>query len=255
MSTQVGVTLYNLREYCKTADGLRKSLELLRKCGCVNVQVSGVPLEPAEIRKALDEFGMHCCTTHEGYDAMNADPGAICDKLDTLGCDFTALGAAPELYRSHLGMTELTGRLNDIGRKLAARGKMLGYHNHHFEFDRKGGERILFATLLEHADPEILKLELDVAWLTRGGSDPAVWLRRFAGRTPVVHLKDFTILNGEPTFCEIGEGNLNWHAIIPACFETGVKFAVIEQDTPFPGRSIFDSMAISLRNAAALDLK
>ena len=28
MSTQVGVTLYNLREYCKTEDGLRKSLEL-----------------------------------------------------------------------------------------------------------------------------------------------------------------------------------------------------------------------------------
>ena len=64
MSTQVGVTLYNLRETCKTEDGLRRSLEMLRRCGCVNVQVSGVPLEPAVVRKALDEFGMRCCATH-----------------------------------------------------------------------------------------------------------------------------------------------------------------------------------------------
>ena len=255
MSTQVGVTLYNLREYCKTEDGLRRSLELLRRCGCVNVQVSGVPLEPAVVRKALDEFGMRCRATHEGYDALLADPAAVCDRLDTLDCDFTALGSAPEIYRSHLGLVELSRRLNEIGGKLAERGKMFGYHNHHFEFDRKGGEKILFATLLEHTDPELVKLELDVAWLARGGSNPTSWLRRFAGRTPVVHLKDFTIVNGEPTFCEIGEGNLNWHEIVPACIETDVKFAVIEQDTPFPGRSIFDSMAISLRNAAALDLK
>ena len=255
MGTQVGVTLYNLREYCKTEYGLRKSLELLRRCGCVNIQVSGVALDAAVVRKALDEFGMHCCATHEAYDALAADPGAICDKLDTLGCGFTAIGGAPEIYRSHLGFTELARRLNEIGSKLAARGKMFGYHNHHFEFERKGAERILFDTLLAGLDPELVKLELDVAWLARSGVNPVVWLKRFAGRHPVVHIKDFTIIDREPAFCEIGEGNLNWEDIVPACFATGVNYAVIEQDIPFPGRNIFDSMAISLRNAAAMNLK
>lgn len=42
---------------------------------------------------------------------------------------------------------------------------------------------------------------------------------------------------------EVGEGNLNWDENISVCEETGVKWALVEQD--FCRRSPFESMKMS----------
>ncbi len=53
----------------------------------------------------------------------------------------------------------------------------------------------------------------------------------------VVHFKDYKIVGGaDPIeqvckdFAEVGEGNLNWPAIIEACREVGVEAVIVEQD-------------------------
>ena len=61
--------------------------------------------------------------------------------------------------------------------------------------------------------------------------------------------------NNEPAFCEIGEGNLDWPAIIEACRETGVRWYSIEQDALFQNRDIFDSIKISFDNLKAMGVK
>ncbi len=254
--SELAVTLYNVRDFCKTEGDLVKTLELLKNIGYTTIQVSGVALEPEIIRKHMDEFGLYCCATHEGLDFLLGDPGRICDKLDILGCDFTALGGMPALYRCQTGAQELADKLNCQAAAMARRNKMLAYHNHHFEFDRKGGVQTLMQTLVENTDPDLVKFELDVQWVARGGANPAAWVRKLAGRIHVIHFKDFTMVNDtEPTLCEVGEGNLDWPDIVQACRETRVRFFSVEQDNPFPGRSIFDSMALSYRNLKALGLK
>ncbi len=45
---------------------------------------------------------------------------------------------------------------------------------------------------------------------------------------------------------EVGEGNLNWPAIIDACKKAGVKWAIVEEDTCY--RDPFESLEISLRH-------
>lgn len=60
---------------------------------------------------------------------------------------------------------------------------------------------------------------------------------------------------GAPRFCEIGEGNLDWKAIIEACRATNVRWYSIEQDQPFPGRDIFESVKISFNNLRAMGVK
>ena len=251
--SQIAVTLFNVREYCKTEPDFVRTLELLKSIGYSVVQVSAVALDPEIIRKHLDEFGMTCCATHEGFDAMFGDPGAICDKLDILNCNFTALGCPPAMYFSQTGMLELAAKFNAQGREFAKRGKMLAYHNHAFEFARKGESRVLLDTFYANTDPELVKAELDVQWVARGGGDPAAWIRKLAGRIPVIHFKDFTITERDtPTLCEVGEGNLNREEIVRACREVGVEYYSIEQDREFPGRSIFDSMRISFDNMRKL---
>jgi sugar phosphate isomerase/epimerase len=70
------------------------------------------------------------------------------------------------------------------------------------------------------------------------------------GRMGVVHLKDLEIIDYKQVFAEVGEGNLNFKAIIEACREIGVEWYVVEQDEC--RRDPFESLAISLRNLKAL---
>ena len=52
--SQIAVTLFNLRDYCKTESELDATLDKLCAIGYKAVQVSCVPLEPAVIKKQLD---------------------------------------------------------------------------------------------------------------------------------------------------------------------------------------------------------
>ena len=57
----------------------------------------------------------------------------------------------------------------------------------------------------------------------------------------------------EQRFAEIGEGNLNWPAILAAAQEVGVEWYFVEQDRCY-GRDPFESLAISYRNLVAMGL-
>jgi sugar phosphate isomerase/epimerase len=50
----------------------------------------------------------------------------------------------------------------------------------------------------------------------------------------------------------VGEGNLNWPAILRACRQAGVEWHIIEQD--ICQRDPFESLEISLRNVKRMSL-
>ena len=256
--SQIAVTLYNLRDYCKTESDLDKTLDKVCDIGYRAVQVSGTPLPADVIRKQLDSHNLYCCATHEGLDTLKGDPAALIDRLQTLECDFTALGAPPPEYRQDVKMVdELIRIFETMGGKLREKGIRLGYHNHHFEFERLPGTRqIMLDYFYENSNPELVAAEIDVHWVTRGGQNPVNWIHKVGKRMPVIHFKDFAIIDGgTPVFCEIGEGNLDWPAIIQACREEGVRWYSIEQDSLFRDRDIFESIKISFDNLKARGVK
>ena len=254
--SKIAVTLFNVRDFCKTESDLDATLDKLCAIGYKVVQVSAVPLEPEVIRKQLDKHDLFCCATHESLADISGDASALADKLDILGCDFAALGAPPKEMRDDpKNFENIAAIMNRCGEKLRARGKKLGYHNHHWEFDKLGGSETMLEKILRLTDPEFVFSELDVHWVTRGGGSPVAWIRKLAGRIPVIHFKDFALVNKEPQFCEIGEGNLDWKGIIEACVETKIPFYSIEQDKCFMDRDIFTSMKISYDNLRAMGVK
>jgi len=132
------------------------------------------------------------------------------------------------------------------------RGLTFGYHNHSFElekFDGKTGLEILYG----ESDPDVFTAEIDTYWIQHGGGDPAAWIRRVAGRSPLVHLKDMVMRGSEQLMAEVGEGNLNWPAILEACREACVEWYIVEQDVC--QRDPFESLGISLRNLQAMGLQ
>lgn len=254
--TQIAVTLFNLREYCQTESDLDETLDKLCEIGYKAVQVSAIPLEPAVIKSQLDKHGLVCCATHDGLAMINEDTQRLIDKMHTLECDFVALGAPPIDYiKDKAKFDELVNIFNEKGHQLSAEGIKLGYHNHHFEFMHIEPHKTALELFYEKTCPTCVFSELDVHWVQRGGANPETWIRKLAGRIPVIHFKDFVMIDTDPVFCEIGEGNLEWDKIIKACNDTNVRWFSIEQDAPFPGRDIFESMKISFNNLKAMGVK
>ena len=118
--SQIAVTLYNLREVCKTESDLDRTLDKVCDIGYQAVQVSGVQLDPKIIKKQLDKHNLFCCATHEGQAALTADDlSPVIDKLQTLECDFTALGCPQAPYLNSYTMAcELADKMMIAGEKL-----------------------------------------------------------------------------------------------------------------------------------------
>ena len=97
--------------------------------------------------------------------------------------------------------------------------------------------------LLDESDPATVGWEPDVYWIAFAKEDPAAWVRRYADRCRLVHIKDMTA-GDQPTFAEVGEGVLDFEPIFAAAPDAA--WNVVEQDAC--ARPPFESIAISLRH-------
>jgi sugar phosphate isomerase/epimerase len=244
----IGAQLYTLREFCKTIPDIAQSLKKVAAIGYPAVQISGFgPVDPSEVAKVLKDTGLHCCATHVGWPRFLKELDAVIEEHKLWDCPHPAIGGLPKEYFNLDGLKRFLDELPPIAAKLATAGMDFSYHNHNHELIRHG-EKTWLAMLYEQASPKILKAEIDTYWITAGGGDPAAWIRRLFGRQPLLHVKDMAMgPDRTPRFAEIGEGNLNWPAILQAARESGVRYLLVEQDLCYD-RDPFESLAISYRN-------
>jgi len=252
---QVGAQLYTVREFTKTVEGMRESLRKVAEIGYKAVQVSGFgPMDPKEVAAALQEYGLDCVSTHTNWDRFLTDLDAVIEEHKLWGCSHPAVGGLPKEYHNLEGLKRFADELPPIAERLAQEGMTFSYHNHNHELALYDGKTWL-ERLYDGIDARYLKAEIDTYWIQAGGGDPAAWVRRYAGRQPLLHLKDMAVTpEREQRFAEIGEGNLNWPAIMEAAKEAGVEWYLVEQDQCY-GRDPFESLAISYRNLRGMGLR
>lgn len=154
----------------------------------------------------------------------------------------------PDSTRSWVAYAQ---RLNKMGAKLRRDGIQLAYHNHNFEMKKYDGVTAL-EILLKNTQPENVKLELDVAWVSRGGQDPSRLISAYPQRIYAIHAKDNTaigIRDDEMNFAPLGEGLLEWSSILAAAKASGVKWYIVEHDAPKDAQSIITTAHRNLRAA------
>ena len=258
--TQIAAQLYTIRSFTKTRDEFAASMAKIRAIGYRAVQVSSIgDIPDAEVKRIADDNGLTICNTHVPFDVLRNDPDAVIAQHALWDCRHVAIGSMPPAFREgedgYHRFAEIGSR---IGERLAAAGLSFSYHNHSFEFVKFNGKTGL-EILFEESDPCYLHAELDTYWVQHGGADPVDWIGRMKDRMPVIHLKDMVMLpaadGGRPqqAMAEVGEGNMNFPAILDACKEIGVEWYAVEQD--ICQRDPFESLAISLRNLQALGLE
>jgi sugar phosphate isomerase/epimerase len=248
----LGAQLYTVRDHMKTLPDIVKGLKRVADIGYTTVQVSGVgKVDPKDLAAALRDNGLACVATHIGWDRCLNDLDGVIRDHKAWGCRHVAIGGLPEAYHGADGLKRFVGELAPVCERLAKEGMDFSYHNHAHEFVRVGAKTWL-ETLYDSTSPDLLKAELDTYWVQTGGGDPAAWVRKLAGREPLLHLKDMAIgPDKKQRFAEIGEGNLNWTAILKAAEESGVESLLIEQDLCYE-RDPFESLAISYRNLSRM---
>lgn len=121
----------------------------------------------------------------------------------------------------------------------------MSYHNHAFEFETQiEGENALKYLLEPLSDNKVLA-EIDVYWVKKGGAVPLEFIKPYAQRMPIIHLKDMT-KDDQRTFAEVGTGSIDFLPILEWCERSGVEWLAVEQDV-CPGNPM-DSLNISLNN-------
>ncbi|MCC2672824.1 MAG: Xylose isomerase protein barrel [Armatimonadetes bacterium] len=250
--TCIAAQLYTLRDFLKTPEDIASTLHRVAEIGYGAVQLSSVgPIDPQDLRNLCDREGLTICATHTNFDQLRDNLDAVVAEHRIYGCRYTAIPVPPVEYRNGEGYVRFAKEASEAARRAKEQGLIVGYHNHSWElekFDGRTGLEILYT----ESDPEVFTAEIDTYWIQHGGGDPAAWIRSVAGRSPLVHLKDMNIRDKVQLMAEVGEGNLNWPAILAACKEAGVEWYIIEQD--ICERDPFESLAISLRNLRAMGL-
>jgi sugar phosphate isomerase/epimerase len=245
---KIGLQLYTVRE--AAGQDARGTLQKVAEIGYKYVELAGTyGLSPVEMRATLDEFGLEAVSSHESLDALTADLPGVLSRLNTIGCKYVVCpGAAATRETDPAAWDQLAAQFNEIGRASADAGLIFGYHNHAHEFAMVGGMYGL-DYLMEKTEPHTVKMELDVGWAWYGGVDPAAYLRRYAGRVPLIHAKDHERDNKDINR-PVGDGALDWHSIFTAAREIGVDYAIVEEDRTLVPE--LESVAKSLRNIEAM---
>ena len=138
--------------------------------------------------------------------------------------------------------------LSELGRRTADLGISLGYHNHMGNLGQAPDE---VARVLDAADPQFVRFQLDTAHYEQAGGDPAEAVRRYADRLLFLHLKD---LDASNRFVELGRGKVDFKAVFAALDGIGFDgWAVVELDrVPDTARTPKESGAIARRYLEAL---
>lgn len=232
---QIGVQFYTLRDQCKTLEDFNNSLAKVADIGYKYVQISGVcPYEPQWLKEQLDKNGLKCVITHTPFERMRDETKAVITDHDIFGCDLIGIGSGPNMLKELADINQIIDLAHTAGKKMHAAGKKLMYHHHSPEFSRDypdGLTRLEY--LLANTTADELGITYDTYWAQVGGVDVAAYLRRLKGRTPCIHLKDLVLCDWEQRMAPVGNGNLNWDAILAAAEECGVEYALVEQDLTY----------------------
>ena len=234
------------------AGGLKKVAQL----GYATIELAGYSTEGkigavpmAEFKKLADDAGLKIVSSHLNPpvgEYTNDNKSTIAefwkkaaDHHAAIGCKYIIQPGQPAT-RSTEEVAFVGEVFNEAGKIAKAAGLIFGYHNHSGEYARvvpggtgavqgrgggPGGRRqegvkIIYDAMLEATDPELVIFENDVYWTVMGQQDPVAYMKKYANRIRVLHIKDVAVL-GE-------SGMMNFQKIFEVAYANGIADFFVE---------------------------
>lgn len=263
----IGIQLYTLRNQIDEM-GVEAILKKVAEAGYKWVEPYGyedrkfLKKDPTEFKQIISNLGMSAPSVHSVTEVSSSGgKDAIIDQMKTTAEDAKAIGAeymvwaflkpedrtSMDDYKRHI---ETWNNFSEICKEV---GIQFAYHNHDFEFITFEGETEKpYEMIMRETDPDLVKFEMDLFWVTIAGQDPLEWFKKDPGRFHLWHVKDMVseenkyIVDGEDRFfAPVGDGIIDFKPIFDARDTSGMKYFFVEQDFTPEGVSPMNTMKVS----------
>jgi sugar phosphate isomerase/epimerase len=254
---KVGLQLYTVRDLMKSDfDG---TIAKVASIGYKEVEFAGYFGRTGEqVRAACEKNGLTPVSTHVQYDELDDKFPAVVETSKTIGLKYIVCPWIPEdLRKSPDIWKQASEKFNRCGEQSQKAGIQFAYHNHWFEFLPVDG-KLPYDQLLKECDANLVKMEMDLCWITAAGGDPVKYFNAYPGRFPLVHVKDLKTMphitaGGAQNYgdtvdlTEVGSGLIDWKRIFAQSDKAGIKHYIVEHDHP---KQPFDSITTSYQYLA-----
>lgn len=255
----LGLQIYSLGgELTKDVPaGMKKIKEIgystLELAGYNDGKISGMDM--MEFKKIAEDNGLKITSSHVNPPTGTYTPEnrqsimefwkKTADDHAKLGVKYLVQPGQPST-RSVEEVAYVCDIFNEAGKVIKAAGIPFGYHNHDFEFAKvvPGGKEavfgrhnkgdIIYDLFLKGTDPSLVFFEMDVYWTVIGQNDPVEYMKKYADRIKLLHIKDRAILGQS--------GFMNFEMIFKQANENKVKEFYVELEGMPDGRSQFDGV-------------
>ncbi len=257
-NVKIAYQLYSARDLVK--DDMRKTLHDLADLGYEGVEFAGFfGHKSEEIKAMLNEFNLTAASSHVPVKDMRENLDNIIEYHKEIGCRYIAVPYIEKGERpGEAGFAGILRLIYTVGQKCRENGLQLLYHNHDFEF-KKVSEMYGLDFIYTAIPEDLLKSEIDTCWAHYAGLDPIEYVKKYTGRAPVVHLKDYNgaKIAGDPyaliglkdeskkddsfAYVPFGHGVQNTKELINAGISAGAEWFVVEQDEPTENGPLADA--------------
>ena len=256
---KVGVQLYTVRDQMKADfDG---TIAKVAQIGYKEVEFAGYfDHTGQQVRAACEKNGLSPISTHVQYDELDDKFPSVVETSKTIGLKYIVCPWIPEELRKSPDIwKKAAGKFNRCGELSKKGGMQFAYHNHWFEFLPVDG-KLPYDQLLKECDANLVKMEMDLCWITAAGGDPLKYFNMYPGRFPLVHVKDLKKLPEVSTgggqdfgdhadLTSVGDGIIDWKKIFAQSDKAGIKHYIVEHDRP---KDPFESITKSYQYLSTL---
>jgi len=237
---EIGLQLYSLRAQFQT--NTPGTLDEVKAFGFQTVELAGTyQLTPEQFRQQLDDRGLKAISGHFPYERFRDDPEGVARDAQVLGLKYAGCAWIPHSDPfDEKTCREAAGVFNHAGEVLAAHGVKFFYHSHGYEF-QPFQDGTLFDLLMHETNPKFVNFEMDVFWIVHPGQDPVKLLEKYNKRWILMHVKgmrDTTptgLLTGHTEVTNdvaVNQGKIDYAPILKAAKSVGVKYFIIEDESP-----------------------
>lgn len=198
-----------------------------------------------ELRQKLDDLGLKGVSTHIGTGSFKpAELQKTIDFHQIIGCKYLIVPGDGDFTDPEKSL-KLAETFNKTAEVLKPLGMACGYHNHTKEFTKFGDST--YWDLFAARTSDDVVLEQDCGWSAAAGLQPAEVMKKFPGRTKLVHFKP-TVLKGEKDKkAIIGEDSVDWVATLEGCRTVGgTEWIFVEQEVYPDGKTPMECTELSL---------
>jgi sugar phosphate isomerase/epimerase len=241
-----GIQLYSVRQ--QMAQDFEGTLAAVSAAGYLEVESAALPKKPAtDIRKALDQAGLKCVSSHRSFVDVTRDLDATTEFEKTIGVSYIICPGPgrrkPPMPGQKPGPVSMDDwkynaeEFNKTGEKLKASGITFGYHNHWLEFQPVDGQ-VPYEELLSLCEPDKMTFEMDLGWVKVAGQDPVALMKKYPHRFSLFHVKDFHLppnisfaTHDQAKVTELGRGSIDYRPIFAQAAENQkIMHAFVEQE-------------------------